>query len=254
MSEKKTWNEKSDIKNIIGIVSGKGGVGKSYTTGMLATTLARQGFRVGILDGDVTGPSIPHMFNVNDGVYGDEKSIFPAITKTLNIKVISSSLLLSEGEDPIMWRGPLIGDLVTQFFTVVNWGELDYLLIDFPPGTSDVALSAYENIPINGIILVTTPQQMVQTIVKKTLNMAKEMKIPLLGVIENMAYVANPLNGEKIYLYGENSIQSIASEFNLKVLGQLPFEPSNTKYIDQGKIEHSDTSLFEVIASQLMEE
>ncbi|MFA5660485.1 MAG: Mrp/NBP35 family ATP-binding protein [Bacilli bacterium] len=254
MSNKKVANDRSAIKHIIGIVSGKGGVGKSYVTGSLAVSLARLGYRVGILDGDVTGPSIPHMFHIKDGVYGDEVSIYPAVSEHLGIKIISSALLLDGGEDPIMWRGPLIGDLVTQFFTTVGWGELDYLLIDFPPGTSDVALSAFEQIPVDGIVLVTTPQQMVQTIVKKTFKMANEMNVKLLGIVENMAYVQLPNTNEKYYLYGTNKLEELKETFPITILGSLPFLPENTKLIDEGKIEVIDTTLFENITELLLKE
>lgn len=254
MSEKRSANDRSAIRHIIGIVSGKGGVGKSYVTGSIAVELAKQGYRVGILDGDVTGPSIPHMFLITSGVYGDETAIFPATSAHLDIKIISSALLLDGGEDPIMWRGPLIGDLVTQFYTTVAWGELDYLLIDFPPGTSDVALSAFDQIPVDGIILVTTPQQMVQTIVKKTQKMAETLKVKLLGIIENMAYVLLPETNEKYYLYGANRLEDLQKSFAINILGSLPFLPNNTKLIDEGKIEVSDTSLFTAIVSALEEE
>lgn len=247
-------NDRSAIKHIVGIVSGKGGVGKSYVTGSLAVELSKQGFRVGILDGDVTGPSIPHMFNINTGVYGDEVSIYPAQSEHLGIKIISSALLLDGGEDPIMWRGPLIGDLVTQFFTTVTWGELDFLLIDFPPGTSDVALSAFEQIPVDGLVLVTTPQQMVQTIVKKVYKMANDLNVKLLGVIENMAYVELPNTKEKYYLYGANKLEDLQKTFPIKVFGSLPFLPMNTKLIDEGKIEVSNTNLFAPISEMLLKE
>lgn len=254
MNKKSSAHERSVINKIIGIVSGKGGVGKSYVTGSVAVELAKQGFRVGILDGDVTGPSIPHMFNINSGVYGDESSIFPATSGHLGIKIISSALLLDGGEDPIMWRGPLIGDLVTQFYTTVAWGELDYLLIDFPPGTSDVALSAFEQIPVDGIVLVTTPQQMVQTIVKKTQKMAEELNVKLFGVIENMSYVLLPNTNEKYYLYGTNRMEDLRESFAINILGSLPFLPNNTKLIDEGKIEVSDTTLFSPIVNELIKE
>lgn len=254
MSKKSNANERSAINKIIGIVSGKGGVGKSYVTGSIAVELAKQGYRVGILDGDVTGPSIPHMFNITTGVYGDESAIFPATSAHLGIKIISSALLLDGGEDPIMWRGPLIGDLVTQFYTTVAWGELDYLLIDFPPGTSDVAISAFDQIPVDGIVLVTTPQQMVQTIVKKTQKMAEELKVKLYGVIENMAYILLPDTNEKYYLYGTNRMEDLQETFAINILGSLPFLPNNTKLIDEGKIEVSDTTLFSPIVSELEKE
>ncbi len=250
----KNANEKSLIKHIIGVVSGKGGVGKSYVTGLLAVELSKQGYRVGILDGDVTGPSIPHMFNISEGVYGDEVSIYPAVSKNLDIKIISSALLLDEGEDPIMWRGPLIGDLVTQFYTTVNWGELDYLLVDFPPGTSDVALSAFSDIPLDGIILVTTRQQMVQTIVKKIVKMAQTTNTRLLGIIENMSYLYIPEYDQKYYIFGDESAPDIAKSFNIPLLGTLPLLPNNTKLIDERKIEVTDTSLLSGIVAMIEKE
>ncbi len=250
----KNANEKSAIKHIIGIVSGKGGVGKSYVTGLLAVELSKQGYSVGILDGDVTGPSIPHMFNISEGVYGDEVSIYPAVSKNLGIKIISSALLLDEGEDPIMWRGPLIGDLVTQFYTTVNWGELDYLLIDFPPGTSDVALSAFNDIPLEGLILVTTKQKMVQTIVKKIQKMAKTTNTRLLGIIENMAYLYIPEYDQKYYIFGDENSPDIAKAFNIPLLGSLPLLPHNTKLIDERKIEVADTTLLSEVVAQLEKE
>lgn len=254
MSEKSKMvaNEQSAISNVIGVVSGKGGVGKSYTTAMVAVSLAKQGFRVGILDGDVTGPSIPHLFNVEGGVFGDATSIYPATSELLGIKIISSSLLLTEEDDPIMWRGPLIGDLVTQFYTTVSWGELDYLLIDFPPGTSDVALSAFSSLPLNGIILVTTPQTMVQTIVKKAIKMAHEMAVPIIGVVENMAYLTCPKCGEKIYLYGTNADEAVKDYFGLPLLASLPLRPSNTKLADEGKIEVTDTYDFDEVINKIL--
>lgn len=248
--QKLTANEKSKITNILGVVSGKGGVGKSYVTSIIAVALAKQGFTVGILDADITGPSIPHQFDINGGLYGDEVSIYPALSKRLEIKIISASLLLSEDDDPIMWRGPLVGDLVTQFFTTTSWGELDYLLIDFPPGTSDVALSAFSQIPLTGIVLVTTPQEIVQPIVKKTMNMAEQMGVKVYGVIENMAYVECPNCQEKIYLYGESNDKKKFG--NLELLGSLPLQPNNTKLADEGKIEVGDTSFLEPILEKLI--
>lgn len=248
---KAVTNEKSSVKAVIGVVSGKGGVGKSFSTAMLAVTLAKEGFKVGILDADITGPSIPHLFNVDSGVYGDAVSIYPAVTERLGIKVISSSLLLTEEDDPIMWRGPLIGDLVTQFFTTVSWGELDFLLLDFPPGTSDVALSAYGSLPLDGIVLVTTPQTMVQTIVKKAVNMAEQLEVPILGVIENMAYIKCPKCGEEINLYGDK-LADKKSYFDLPLLTSLPLEPKNTKLADEGNIELADTTLFTDVIKQII--
>ncbi|MFA5486256.1 MAG: P-loop NTPase [Bacilli bacterium] len=249
MSEKAV-NKFSKIRRIYGIVSGKGGVGKSFVTSNIAVELNKMGFSVGILDADITGPSIPHMFGIKEGVYGDEEKIFPAVSKT-GIKIISSALLLSDGEDPIMWRGPLIGDLVTQFYTTVNWGELDYLLIDFPPGTSDVALSSFQQIPIDGIILVTTTQQMVSTMVQKTNKMAEQLSVDVLGVVINMSHFEIPDSDDHYHMFGEVDYDQIQNVFHLKVLGAIPFVPKNAKLADEGKIELVHHEIIEMIAKEL---
>ncbi len=246
----KSVNKFSNIRCIYGIVSGKGGVGKSFVTASLAVELNKMGFNVGILDADITGPSIPHMFGIKEGVYGDEEKIYPAVSRT-GIKIISSALLLSDGEDPIMWRGPLIGDLVTQFYTTVNWGELDILLIDFPPGTSDVALSSFQQIPINGIILVTTPQQMVNTMVRKTKKMAEELNVDVLGVVLNMSHFEVPKTGERHYMFGEVNVQEIEDVFRLQTLGAVPFVPGDAKLADAGKIESVHNSIIEMVAKEI---
>ncbi|HKL73109.1 MAG TPA: Mrp/NBP35 family ATP-binding protein [Candidatus Onthovivens sp.] len=235
--EKIETNPRNKIKHVIGIVSGKGGVGKSYVTSLLASHLTKLGFKCGILDGDITGPSIPKAFNIHQRASGDGESlIFPAITKS-GIKVISSNMLLENEEDPIIWRGSLINSLLTQFYKDVLWDELDYLFIDMPPGTGDVTLTVFQSLPIEGIIIVTSPQDLVSLIVKKAINMAKLMNVSILGIIENMSYLLCEDCGKKIELYGESKIDQIGKDYQLEVLARLPIVPSNAKLIDEGKIE-----------------
>lgn len=235
--EKLKQNEGSNIKHIIGIVSGKGGVGKSFVTSLLASELNKIGYRVGILDGDVTGPSIPKSFNIHEQAEGDGyQYIYPAVTKT-GIKIISSNMLLQHEEDPIIWRGSLISSLLKQFFTDVLWEELDYLLIDMPPGTGDVTLTTFQEIPLDGVIVVTSPQDLVNMVVSKAVNMANMMNVKILGIVENMSYLECPNCKEHIALYGESNVDEVAKKYNLKVLAKLPIKVGNSKVIDNGKIE-----------------
>src|SRR5574344_1925976 len=196
--EKVTPNEHSKIKHVIGVISGKGGVGKSFVTSLIASKLNKMGYKVGILDGDITGPSIPKSFNIHEQASGDGVSmIFPAVTES-GIKIISSNMLLEKEDDPIIWRGTLISSLLKQFFTDVLWEELDYLLIDMPPGTGDVTLTCFQSFPLDGVVIVTSPQDLVSVIVRKAVNMAKQMNIKVLGLVENMSYVECPHCKEKI--------------------------------------------------------
>lgn len=238
--EKLKQNEGSNIKHIIGVISGKGGVGKSFVTSLIASNLNKKGYKVGILDGDVTGPSIPKSFDIHEQAEGDgHQYIFPAITKS-GIKIISSNMLLPHEEDPIIWRGTLISSLLRQFFTDVLWEELDYLLIDMPPGTGDVTLTAFQQIPLDGVIVVTSPQDLVNMVVSKAVNMASMMNIKIIGLVENMSYVVCPNCNEHIYLYGESNIEQVAKKNNLKVLAKLPIKVGDSKLIDNGKIELVD--------------
>lgn len=233
--EKVTTNSANHIKHIIGIVSGKGGVGKSFVTSLIASKLNKCGYKVGIIDGDITGPSIPKAFNVHGSLEGDGDSlIFPALTES-GIKLVSSNLMLPNETDPIIWRGTLISSLLVQFYRDVLWGELDYLLIDMPPGTGDITLTAFQSIPLSGIIVVTTPQDLVSLIVSKAINMAKMMKINILGVINNMSYIVCPDCNKKISLFGNDN--TFIKDNNLKLLSELPLSPINTKLVDEGKIE-----------------
>ncbi len=235
--QKLETNPLNKIKHVIGVISGKGGVGKSFVTSLIASELNKKGYKVGILDGDITGPSIPKAFNVHGQLEGDGHSlIFPFITKS-NIKMVSSNLLLSNETDPIIWRGTLISSLLSQFYVDVLWGELDYLLIDMPPGTGDVTLTAFQSIPLDGIVVVTTPQDLVSLIVKKAINMAKMMNINILGVVENMSYVECPNCNERINIFGSSNINEVAKEENVKLLAQLPLVGENARSVDNGSVE-----------------
>lgn len=217
-------NMYSEIKNVIGIVSGKGGVGKSMVTASLANMLASKGYRVGILDADITGPSIPKMYGLHGPAAADDEGIYPMLTEN-DIKVISINLMMPDEETPVIWRGPVIAGMVKQFWQDVIWGELDYLLVDMPPGTGDVPLTVFQSLPVDGIVIVTSPQELVQMIVKKAYNMAKTMNIPVLGIVENYSWLACPDCGKKIYVFGESHIDEIAAGLDLKVLGKMPIDP-----------------------------
>lgn len=229
-------NDRSQIKKIVGVLSGKGGVGKSFVTSLLAAELSRQGYRVGILDADITGPSIPKAFGVKGPAEGEDNLIYPIESKS-GIKIMSANLLLQNEDDPIIWRGPLLGNLVKQFYENVLWEELDYLLIDMPPGTGDVALTIFQMLPVDELIIVTSPQDLVSLIVSKALKMAAMMNIHVLGVIENMSYVLCPKCQTKINIYGDSHINDFASQMNFEVLGQLPIIPGNSSKVDSGKVE-----------------
>ena len=229
-------NEASNIKRVIGVLSGKGGVGKSFVTSSIATYLSRNGLSVGILDADVTGPSIPKAFGIKEKAYGENNMIFPARTNG-DIKVMSANLLLDNDTDPIIWRGPLLANLVKQFFENVAWGDLDVLLIDMPPGTGDVALTIFQSLPVDDLIIVTSPQDLVSLIVTKAIKMAELMKIHVLGVIENMSYLICPKCAEKINMFGESHLDDFAKEMNFTVLARLPLNSQNTILMDKGEIE-----------------
>lgn len=234
--QKAVLNDRSSIKKIIAVLSGKGGVGKSFVTCNLAVALAKKGYKVGVLDSDITGPSIPKAFGLKGPCEGEDGLIYPLITK-LGIKVISTNLLLERESDPILWRGPLLGNLVKQFYEDVLWEDLDYLLIDMPPGTGDVALTAFQILPIDEIIIVTSPQDLVSLIVKKALRMAEMMNIKVLGVIENMSYLVCPDCHKHISVFGESHLEDFAKEMKFDILGRLPINPINTSLIDKGLVE-----------------
>lgn len=234
--EKAKLNDRSKIKKIIGVLSGKGGVGKSYITSLLAVYLNREGYKVGIMDADITGPSIPKAFGIKDKAYGEDNLIYPLESKG-GIKVISANCLLENDSDPIVWRGPLLGGLIKQFYEDVLWEELDYLLIDMPPGTGDVALTVFQQIPVDDLIIVTSPQDLVSLIVTKAIKMANMMDIKVLGVIENMSYLICPDCGRKINVFGESHLEDFAKEMKFDILAKLPLVSENTKLVDEGRVE-----------------
>ncbi len=231
-------NDKSSVKKVIGVCSGKGGVGKSFVTSVLAARLARDGYNVGIIDADITGPSIPKAFGLTESLKGDEnKLIIPAVTHS-GIKVVSVNLLLENADAPVLWRGPVIAGLVKQFYTDVNWGSLDVLLIDMPPGTGDVPLTVFQSIKLDGILLVSTPQDLVSMIVNKARNMALMMQVKVLGFVENMSFVKCPDCGKEIKLFGDNNnVEKAASEMGCQVLDKLGLDPQITALVDSGDIE-----------------
>ncbi len=229
-------NDLSQVKKVIGVVSGKGGVGKSLVTSMLATTLRRRENAVAVLDADITGPSIPKCFGLKGMAMADENGLYPRETKT-GIKVMSINLLLEEETAPVVWRGPVIAGAIKQFWTDVVWGDVDYMFVDMPPGTGDVPLTVFQSLPLDGIIIVTSPQELVSMIVSKAVEMAKLMNIPVLGLVENMSYVQCPDCGKRISVFGESHIDEVAAKYALPVLGKLPIDPTLASACDRGIIE-----------------
>ncbi len=242
------FNQFSSVKNVIGIVSGKGGVGKSLVTGGLAMQLSKMGYSVGILDADITGPSIPKMFGIKDRAYQNEMGIIPAETEG-NIKIMSVNLLLENSEDPVVWRGPVIAGAVKQFWSDVFWGDLDYLLIDCPPGTGDVPLTIFQSIKLNGVVIVTSPQDLVSLIVKKAYNMANMMNIPVLGIVENMSYIKCPDCGKEIQIFGSGKSESIADELGTPLLAKIPMDRDLAVAADNGAFEKLTVNYFENAAN-----
>ncbi len=239
-------NAASNIHKVIGIVSGKGGVGKSLVTSMMAVMYRRKGYQTAILDADITGPSIPKVFGVHGLATASEAGLNPAVSSD-GTKIMSVNLLLENEEVPVIWRGPILAGMVKQFWTDVVWGEVDYMFVDMPPGTGDVPLTIYQSIPLDGIIVVTSPQELVSMIVSKAVNMAKQMNIPILGLIENMSYLECPDCHKKISVFGESHIDTIAKQYQLPVLAKLPIDPNLAKACDDGKIEEFCADWFQGI-------
>lgn len=231
---KESINALSSVKKVIGVVSGKGGVGKSFVTASLAVAMRKAGYEVGILDADITGPSIPKMFGVHGPAYGTEEGLY-AVTAEDGTKIMSINLLMDNEEDPVIWRGPVIGGAVKQFWTDVIWGDLDYMFVDMPPGTGDVPLTVFQSLPVDGIIIVTSPQELVQMIVKKAYNMAQMMDIPVLGLVENFSFLKCPDCGKEIKVFGESHVDEVAAELQIPVFGKLPIEPKMAEAADAGK-------------------
>ena len=229
-------HELSSIKKVIGVVSGKGGVGKSLVTSMMSVLLQRRGYQTAILDADVTGPSIPKVFGLHERAMGDESGIYPVNTKT-GIEVMSVNLLLEDDTTPVVWRGPVIAGTVKQFWTDVIWNDVDFMFVDMPPGTGDVPLTVFQSLPVDGIIVVTSPQELVSMIVTKAVRMAEQMNIPILGIVENMSYVTCPDCGKAFQIFGESHVEKAAGRHGLRVLGRLPFDPKIAKACDKGAME-----------------
>jgi Mrp family chromosome partitioning ATPase len=231
----------SNIKKVIGIVSGKGGVGKSLVTSLMAAAVQKEGFNCAVLDADITGPSIPKIFGINQKASGNEYGILPMVTSN-GTKIMSINLLLENDTDPVVWRGPVIAGTVKQFWTDVIWEDVDCMFVDMPPGTGDVPLTVFQSLPVDGIIIVTSPQELVSMIVEKAVNMAKLMDIPILGVVENMSYAECPTCGEKINIFGESKLQETAKKSGIEALAQIPMKPEIAQKCDAGKVEEVDSS------------
>ena len=229
-------NPHSTVKKVIAVVSGKGGVGKSTVTSMLAVAMARQGKRVGVLDADITGPSIPKAFGTTGDVYSDGNGLIPLKTKT-GIQMMSVNLLLEDETRPVVWRGPVIAGTVKQFWTDVIWNDVDFMFVDMPPGTGDVPLTVFQSLPLDGIIIVTTPQELVSMIVKKALNMAQLMNIPVIGLVENMSYVKCPDCGKEMHIFGESKAETLCETYGIPFLGRVPLDPNLASLCDKGIIE-----------------
>ena len=243
-------NEYSDIKKIYAVVSGKGGVGKSSVTAMLASAVQARGKQVAILDADITGPSIPKMFGIEGRAEADASGIIPAVSKT-GIRLMSVNLLLESQDAPVIWRGPVISGVIQQFFTDVAWGDVDYMFVDMPPGTGDVPLTVFQSLKVDGIIVVTTPQDLVGLIVSKAINMASMMNVPIVGLVENMSYFTCPKCDEKHYIFGEGKTDEVASKFGIPVLAKLPIDTRTPALADKGAIELADIDAFDDIVSAL---
>ncbi len=243
-------NEASRVKKVYGVVSGKGGVGKSLVTSFLASAMNKKGKRIGVLDADVTGPSIPKVFGIDSKVYADERGIIPAKSKG-GVDIMSVNLILENESDPVVWRGPVIAGTVKQFWTDVVWEDLDYMFIDMPPGTGDVPLTVFQSIPVDGIIIVTSPQELVSMIVEKAVKMARMMNIPIYGLVENMSYFVCPDCDAKHSIYGESHIDEVAERFGIDKVVKLPIDSKIAKACDAGDIESYDVSFFDEFVESL---
>ena len=234
-------NAKSNVKHVIAVVSGKGGVGKSTVTSLLAVAMRKLGYSVGILDADLTGPSIPQTFGLHEPAVGSDDGILPAVTKD-GIKVMSVNLLLPDAADPVVWRGPVLAGAVKQFWSDVIWGDVDYLFVDLPPGTGDVPLTVFQSLPVNGVVIVTSPQALVSMIVEKAVRMARMMNVPVYGFVENYSYLACPDCGKHIEVFGKSKLNELALQYSLPVLARLPIDPAVAALCDAGKMEEADVS------------
>ena len=243
-------NQYSSVKKVIGVVSGKGGVGKSFVTASLAAQMRKKGYSVGILDADITGPSIPKMFGVHGPAVGNDMGMYP-IEAEDGTKIMSINLLMDDEEAPVVWRGPVIAGTVKQFWSDVVWGDLDYLFVDMPPGTGDVPLTVFQSLPVDGIVIVTSPQELVSMIVGKAVKMAQKMDIPILGLVENMSYLECPDCGKKISVFGESHIDEVAEEYGIPVLGRIPIQPEIAAKVDAGQVEYVEGNWLDEAAAKI---
>lgn len=243
-------HELSNIKKVIGVVSGKGGVGKSLVTSLMAVTMNRRGYKSAILDADITGPSIPKAFGIKDKANGNEMGIFPVNSKT-GIEIMSINLLLENESDPVVWRGPVIAGTVKQFWSDVIWNDVDYMFVDMPPGTGDVPLTVFQSLPVDGIIIVTSPQELVSMIVGKAVKMAEMMKVPILGLVENMSYFVCPDCNKEYPIFGESHIGEIAEQYKIKTYARLPINPKLAAACDKGMIELFDGEWLDKMADEI---
>ena len=244
-------NPHSHVKKVIGVVSGKGGVGKSLVTASLARQAIAQGYTVGILDADITGPSIPKMYGVHGNAMGSEEGMLPREAKD-GTKIMSVNLLLENESDPVIWRGPVIAGVVKQFWTDVMWGDLDFLFVDMPPGTGDVPLTVFQSLPVDGVVIVTSPQDLVQMIVKKAYTMAERMNIPVLGIVENYSYLECPDCGKKIEVFGRSHIDEIAQNLGVEVLGKIPIDPKIAEVVEEERFYEATVDYLEDISEKLL--
>ena len=232
----KNLNPKSSVKKVIAVVSGKGGVGKSLVTSLMASEMQRRGYNCAVLDADITGPSIPKSFGITQHAYGTEEYLLPVTTRT-GLQVMSINLILENETEPVVWRGPVIAGAVTQFWSDVLWQNVDYMFVDMPPGTGDVPLTVFQSLPVDGIIIVTSPQDLVGMIVAKAVNMASLMNKPVLGIVENMSYFKCPDCGKEHAIFGESKVENVAKEFNIPVFAKLPMDPAVAAMVDAGEVE-----------------
>ena len=239
-SFRKALHEGSSVKKVIGVVSGKGGVGKSLVTSLLASEMQRRGYNAAVLDADITGPSIPKAFGLHEQIVGSDDGMLPAVPPE-GIKVMSINLLLPNETDPVIWRGPVIGGAVKQFWTDVCWGEVDYMFVDLPPGTGDVMLTVFQSLPIDGVVIVTSPQSLVSMIVSKAVNMARMMNIPVYGFVENYSYFQCPDCGKRVEIFGKSKLDELALQFSLPVLARLPIDPAVAASFDAGRMAQVNT-------------
>ena len=245
-------NEYSHIGKIYAVVSGKGGVGKSSVTCMLASAMQQRGKQTAVLDADITGPSVPKMFGIHTRAEADEAGLLPVETST-GIRVMSINLLLEEEDAPVVWRGPVISGAIQQFFTEVAWGDVDYMFVDMPPGTGDVPLTVFQSLKVDGIIVVTTPQDLVGLIVKKAVNMANMMNVPVVGIVENMSVYTCPDCGKQHHIFGESTAQAAAAQLGTEVLASLPIDPRTPALADKGAIELADTDALQPVVEKLLQ-